>query len=120
MDNDNSAVTITGAHFLKKILSGMPSKNKKNAQKVTLEHSHLTPPSPKLEWDKRNWDIKNSSLTPSLPSAIGTNKNGVLWSPARMRIEMRLRCYLVIGNVQLVIGNWSMAEGRRQQRKDKL
>ena len=31
------------------------------------------------------------------------NKNGVLWSQARMRIEMRLRCYLVIGNS--VIGN---------------
>ena len=25
-----------------------------------------------------------------------TNKNGVLWSQARMRIEMRLRCYLLI------------------------
>ena len=24
------------------------------------------------------------------------NKNGVLWSQARMRIEMRLKCYLVI------------------------
>ena len=34
-----------------------------------------------------------------------------------MRIEMRLRCYLVIGNLELVIGtrqlainNWSLAE----------
>ena len=25
-----------------------------------------------------------------------TNKNGVLWSQTRMRIEMRLRCFLVI------------------------
>ena len=24
------------------------------------------------------------------------NKNGVLWSQTRMRIEMRLRCFLVI------------------------
>ena len=32
-----------------------------------------------------------------------------------MRIEMRLRCYLVIGNVQLVIGNWSLAEGNRKK-----
>ena len=46
------------------------------------------------------------------------NKNGVLWSQAHMRIEMRLRCYLVIGNLQLVngnrqlaINNWSLAEG---------
>ena len=30
---------------------------------------------------------------------VYTNKNGVLWSQARMRIEMRLRCYLVIGNL---------------------
>ena len=35
-----------------------------------------------------------------------------------MRFEIRLRCYLVIGNLQLVIGNrqlainnWSLAEG---------
>ena len=48
----------------------------------------------------------------------GLNKNGVLWSQARKRIEMRLRCYLVIGNLQLVIGNrqsainnWSLSEG---------
>ena len=37
-----------------------------------------------------------------------TNKNGVLWSQTRMRIEMRLRCFfghLVIGNWQFVIGN---------------
>ena len=27
---------------------------------------------------------------------IGSNKNGVLWSQTRMRIEMRLRCFLVI------------------------
>ena len=32
------------------------------------------------------------------------NKNGVLWSQARTRIEMRLRCYLVIWS--LVINNW--------------
>ena len=31
------------------------------------------------------------------------NKNGVLWSQARMRIEMRLRCFLV--NWQLAICN---------------
>ena len=33
------------------------------------------------------------------------NKNGVLWSQTRMRIEMRLRCFfghLVIGNLYLV------------------
>ena len=29
---------------------------------------------------------------------LSKNKHGVLWSQARMRIEMRLRCYLVIGN----------------------
>ena len=27
---------------------------------------------------------------------LSSNKNGVLWSQARMRIEMRLRCYLAI------------------------
>ena len=27
------------------------------------------------------------------------DKNGVLWSQARMRIEMRLRYFLVIGNL---------------------
>ena len=26
------------------------------------------------------------------------NKNGVLWSQARMRIEMKLKCYLVSSN----------------------
>ena len=46
------------------------------------------------------------------------NKNGVLWSQARMRIEMRLRCNLVIGNLQLVIGNEQMVIGRWQQKKD--
>ena len=48
----------------------MPSK--KIVQKVTLEHSHL-PPSPHSLNGKRNWDIKNCSLTPSLLLAIGTN-----------------------------------------------
>ena len=39
-----------------------------------------------------------------------------------MRIEMRLRCYLVIGNLELVIGNrqlainnWLLAEGNRKK-----
>ena len=31
------------------------------------------------------------------------NKNGVLWSQTRMRIEIRLRCFLV--NWQFVIGD---------------
>ena len=34
---------------------------------------------------------------------VSKNKNGVLWSQARMRIEIRLRCYLVIWS--LVICN---------------
>ena len=42
------------------------------------------------------------------------NKNGVLWSQARMRIEMRLKCYLVIGNLQSVIGNRQLVIGNRQ------
>ena len=49
------------------------------------------------------------------------NKIGVLWSPARMRIEM-LFGHLVIGNLQLVIGNrqlainnWLLAEGNRKK-----
>jgi len=42
------------------------------------------------------------------------NKNGVLWSQARMRFEIRLRCYLVIGNLQLVIGNRQLAIGNWQ------
>ena len=36
------------------------------------------------------------------------NKNGVLWSQARMRIEM-LFGHMVIGNLQLVIGNRQLA-----------
>ena len=39
-----------------------------------------------------------------------------------MRIEMRLRCYLVIGNLELVIGTrqlainiWLLAEGNRKK-----
>ena len=39
-----------------------------------------------------------------------------------MRIEMRLRCYLVIGNLELVIGNrqlainnWLLKEGNRKK-----
>ena len=50
------------------------------------------------------------------------NKNGVLWSQARMRIEMRLRCYLVIwsfghlviGHWLFTIGNWQWAKGNKQ------
>ena len=39
-----------------------------------------------------------------------------------MRIEMRLRCHWVIGNLQIVIGNrqlainnWSLADGNRKK-----
>ena len=42
-------------------------------------------------------------------TSTSINKNGVLWSQTRMRIEMRLRCYfghLVIGNWQFVFGNF--------------
>ena len=34
-----------------------------------------------------------------------SNKNGVLWSQARMRIEMRLRCYLVTWSLVIQICN---------------
>ena len=40
---------------------------------------------------------------------INENKNGVLWSQTRMRIEMRLRCFLVISNLQLAI--WQFVIG---------
>ena len=35
-----------------------------------------------------------------------------------MRIEMKLRSYLVIGNLQLVIGNKQLVIGRRLRKKD--
>ena len=35
-------------------------------------------------------------INKSYKSDIKINKNGVLWSQTRMRIEMRLRCFLVI------------------------
>ena len=63
-------------------------------------------------------NFTRSNIFPSL----FCNKNGILWSQARTRIEMRLRCYLVIGNMQLVIGNrqlaighWQKAEGNRKK-----
>ena len=46
-------------------------------------------------------DIRNFQCPKNLTFVI--NKNGVLWSQACMRIEMRLRCYLVIWS--LVIWN---------------
>ena len=51
-------------------------------------------------------DLKPENLlyTRRGKNIINDNKNGVLWSQARMRIEMRLRCYLVIWS--LVIYNW--------------
>ena len=43
-----------------------------------------------------HYDIhKMTALKKHLSRKEG-NKNGVLWSQTRMRIEMRLRCFLVI------------------------
>ena len=50
--------------------------------------------------------LKTTKIKQDFTLTLDTyNKNGVLWSQARMRIEMRLKCYSVIGNLQLVIGN---------------
>ena len=49
----------------------MPSK--KNCPEGDIGTFSNSPPSPKPEWDKRNWDIKHCSLTPSPPLAMGTN-----------------------------------------------
>ena len=40
----------------------LPSK--KNCPEGDIRILSIDPLSPKLEWDKRNWDIKNCSLTP--------------------------------------------------------
>ena len=61
--------------------------------------------------------LSQSLIILTLDEKKEENKNGVLWSQARMRIEM-LFGHLVIGNLQLVIGNrqlainnWLLAEG---------
>ena len=47
-----------------------------------------------------------------------SNKYGVLWSQARMRNEMRLRCYLVI--LSIAICNLQQAKDNRQQETESL
>ena len=66
-------IAILAKTYIKLSLYNKGCLPKKIAQKVTLEHSQIAPPSPKPEWDKRNWDIKHCSLTPSPPLAMGTN-----------------------------------------------
>ena len=36
---------------------------------------------------------------------VEISENEVLWSQTCIKIEMRLRCFLVINNWQLVVGN---------------